>query len=379
MYIIKAGGIFELSGGKETEFVSPFAQEYLDQENANWERNSWKQREPNDQAMVPRAMLWGGSGRQAKPLPPKATACFQRNDRLYYVLAMASSNGLFYFDRQTGQEMRLFHRAEFQPRGLFVCEDYSILSTVNNPDQTVHLLPLDANGRPGDALTSGDCIDENPYRAGDSIYYQSTGIARGEGGQVLAMSPIAINCLNSVTGDIDTVLSSESHDYLLPQVAPDGTLYCIQTPHTPAGKVSPMTILLDVVLFPYRLCVAIFGFLNMFTTFFAKMPLKTSGGPPTPEVDLSHRMLHHRMINIDAVQRRERKRVAVGNDWKLIRVRNGETTVVASHVLWYSLDGAGNPTYTDGFSVYDAGGLKRHECDGLVTAMGIALSEAATV
>src|SRR5690349_8006327 len=98
MFIIRTGTIYEVEGGKETEFVSPFAQEYFDQENHTWEAGAWKRGGDDDKAMVPRGMLWGAHGAAAAPLPPRATLVFQRGSRLYYILQMSRSNGLFYFD-----------------------------------------------------------------------------------------------------------------------------------------------------------------------------------------------------------------------------------------------------------------------------------------
>ena len=90
-----------------------------------------------------------------------------------------------------------------------------------------------------------------------------------------------------------------------------------------------------------------------------------------PEVDLSHRMLHHRMVNIEEVQRRERKRVAVSRNWKLIKVEDGQTTVLAPNVLWFALDESGKAAYTDGYAIYDSSGARVHEADGLITGLGI--------
>jgi hypothetical protein len=49
---------------------------------------------------------------------------------------------------------------------------------------------------------------------------------------------------------------------------------------------------------------------------------------------------------------------------------------VASNVLWYELDAQGNPTYTDGFTVYDSRGKKRLVSDELVSSLTLAPSSA---
>lgn len=373
MYIIRAGSIYEVSDGKEKEFLSPFAQEYFDQENQSWETGAWKRGDANDTAIVPRSMLWGAHGGQGKPSPPKAKFLCLRDTRLYYVLEMSRSNGLFYYDLAADREIRLFHRSEFQPRGFFVCDDYSILTTTSNPDQSVHLALLDPNGKSKGELTSGDCIDEHPFRAGDTIYYQSSGIARAEGGHIAAFSPISINKLDLTSGEIVTVHSSPDHDYLLPMVGPDGSLYCIRAPHVRPGQYTFQSLIMDVLLFPWRMCVAIFGFLNVFSVFFGKKPLKTSGGPDTPPIDISKRMLHNRLVDIEAVQKKEGRKVAVSRDWKLVRFDGEKETVLGTNVVWFNIDGNGELAFTNGYAVYGANGEKQFDCEGLVTALAVPL------
>lgn len=368
MHLIKGGTIFELSNGKEKEFISPFAQEKLEQDLKSHANNAWKYKEPDDASpgMVPRGMLWGGRGAGTKPQRPKATHVVRRGDRLYYVLEMTRSNGLFYYDLTRDEEIRLFHKEEFQPRGLFVAPDHTILTTTTTEEHTTHLVELDAQGRLSRQLTSGDCIDEQPFQQGRQVYYQSSGVARDAGGTFAAVGPSAINRLDLDSGEITTLLSSTEHDYLLPRVAPDGTLYCIQTPHHQAGQYPLKHLLLDVILFPWRMCVAVFAFLNAFSLFFAKKPLRTSGGPVTPDIDLSRRILHNRMVNLQQTMRRERKKVAVPSTWKLLRLSAGNTTVIASNVLWFEVDDVGGLVFTDGYGIYDAQGAQQQRFDDLI-------------
>jgi hypothetical protein len=189
---------------------------------------------------------------------------------------------------------------------------------------------------------------------------------------IAAMSPSEINCLDPDTGEIETILAAPDKDYLLPMMTADGTLYCIQAPYQRVGSYSFGTLLLDIILFPWRMCVAIFGFLNAFSMFFAKKSLKTTGGPALPPVDISRRMLHNRLLDIEAIQKKERKRVAAPHDWKLIQVSGGRQSVVASNVLWYTLDEASKPIYTDGFAIHADGGRTLHGSDGLITALSLA-------
>lgn len=369
MHIIRNGTIFHLTEGKETEYVSAFAQEKLELEQKTYANNAWKHAESSEQGMVPRGMLWGGGGGGTKPQRPKVTCVVRRGERLYYVLQMSRSCGLFFYDLTRDEENRLFHKEEFAPRGLFVAEDHSIITTATTDDGAVHLVVLDADGRLERTLTSGDCIDEQPFRKDQQVYYQSSGIARDPTGAIAAVAPSAINRLDLGTGEITTVLSSQTMDYLLPRVAPDGTLYCIETPHRKGGEYPFGERVLDIVLFPWRMAVATFAFLNAFSLFFAKKPLRTSGGPPRPDLDMSQRILHHRLVNLQQTMRQEGKKVAVPKSWRLVRHAGGTTTTIATNVLWFELDESGAPVFTDGYALYDATGKQQRQFDELVSGL----------
>lgn len=372
MYVIKAGVLYEIVEGAQKEFRSPFAEEYYEEERRTWNNESWKYKQGEDdpqQDLIPRTMIWGGRGKVKPPARVTFSAVVTAHDRLYYVLQMSTSCGLFYYDLETRVETRLFHRTEFQPHGLFIGDDNTILTTVTNGDGSVHLAEYDAAGKRERVITSGDCRDENPVRRGSNVYYQSSGLARNAQGAIVAAGNTTINCLNVETGDIETVLSAEKYDYLLPRLAGDDVLYCIQAPHQ-TGTVYPFqNLLLDIVLFPWRLCVAVFGFLNVFSMLFAKKPLTTAGGPNAKPVDMSSRVLHNRIVNVQKSTNKESKCTAVSKEWKLVRFEGGKVTEIASNVLWFDLDGSDQPVYTDGFSLYDSHGKQQYEADEMVSCI----------
>src|SRR5690242_8304080 len=107
MYVIKSGDIFSIAAGVEKEFVSPFADELFRQDVQSWGHDSWKFKEDEgepEKGLVPRSMLWGGAGKINKPARVKASYVYGVPGRLYYVLEMSKSSGLFYFDFSRDQE-----------------------------------------------------------------------------------------------------------------------------------------------------------------------------------------------------------------------------------------------------------------------------------
>lgn len=372
MYVIKGGSLFNVSGGAEDEFLSPFAEEFFEEESTSWGHEAWKYKQDDgasERGIVPHSMMWGGRGKGQAPTRVKFHSVFETPGRLYYVLQMKTSCGLFYFDYEQKQETRLFHRTDFQPCGLFINDDYSILTTMTGGDGATHLVRYDGNGKREQVLTTGDCRDENPYAHATYIYYQSSGLARNEQGQIMAAGACAICRYDPKTGDIEPVLESQKFDYLLPRVADDGALFCIRTPYKVAPGYPIRNRLLDIVLFPWRICVAIFAFLNVFSMFFAKKPLTTAGGPSPKQLDISRRIMHNRLVNLQETWKQEGKKVAVNKDWKLIRFSGGQTTEIASNVLWFDLDEQGKPVYTDGYSLYDSSGKSKFAADDLLSCV----------
>ena len=74
---------------------------------------------------------------------------------------------------------------------------------------------------------------------------------------------------------------------------------------------------------PIRLLKAVFGYLNFFTMVYGKEPLRSAGGPRTPELDqdLGKVWLHGRMIELSKVKNDPQYggNLVPGN-WELIRV-----------------------------------------------------------
>lgn len=374
MYLIKSDSLYKINGSSLKPYESPFAEEFFSEESKSWEYDSWKykQEESDPQgSLVPRSMLWGGKGNVAPPSRIRFKTVFSTPERLYYVLEMSKSCGLFYYDLTAEQETRLFHRSEFNPHGLFICDDRSILTTTENNDGTVHLVRFDPDGKREQVITSGDCRDENPFQHGSAIYYQSSGIARTAEGIIATMGSATINRLDVESGDIEILLESSKFDYLLPRVAPDGTMYCIQTPYQAGSVYSLKQRLLDIVLFPWGLCVALFAFLNAFSILFAKKPLTSADGPDIKPRDISRRILHNRMINAQETWRKEGKKVAVSKDWKLMKLADGNLTELASNVLWFDIDDNGDLVYTDGYSVFDSSGRKHLATDELISCLAV--------
>jgi hypothetical protein len=139
-----------------------------------------------------------------------------------------------------------------------------------------------------------------------------------------------------------------------------GNLYCIRRPYQGPGArhASAKTILLDIVLFPYRLLRAVFHFLNTFSMFFSGRPLTRAGGPsrlPGPEV--RQLMVWGRWVEVEQTARQARPNESppalVPDSWELVRSGpDGSERVLARGVVAYDLAADGAVLYTNGRAVF---------------------------
>ena len=369
MIIISGGKLFIRDGTTVTEHLSPFASEKVADEEKQQKSDQWKNSEPEEAGspLFSRQALWGTKAGGSRPVPPRFRFARQVGNRLYYVLELSRTNGLLYYDRASHKEIRLFHKEDFQPHGFFVDDQMRIFTTRTNADHSTHIIRLDGEGKSSTILTGGDCIDENPFVCDGKLYYQTAGIGRNEHGQACLWSPLAIQRIDLASGETRAVAEDPRFDFLLPKADRAGNVYFIRRPYRQVSDYPWSTFLWDILAFPYRLCMGILGFLDTFTRFFGKTPLKTAGGPSGNEHEAANRVILGQWMNVVEATRKAGRPVAVPGDWQLIkRSPTGTEQVVADHVVGYDLDEAGKVIYTTGFEIMTGTGEKIHESTELV-------------
>jgi hypothetical protein len=309
-------------------------------------------------------MLWAAGNNRGDLRRVRITAVAQgaRPGELVYALDTDQVGGLFVYDPTDKSERRLFHRNEFRARDL--CRRPSgetIALSMPHEDGSANIATMELSGRGVREVTEGDSLDEAPSWApgeGRQVVFQSAGIGRNTMGARVALSSYAIQRIDLDSEKFETLLEDEQTDYLLPRMGEDGSLYFIRRPYKPEGHVdvSPWKVALDIVLFPYRLLLAIVHFLNFFSMMFAKKPLMTSGGPPKEGPDRRHLLLWGKWIDTEKALRESAKAGAAGSlvpaSWELVRRdAGGEEQVLARGVLSFDLCSDGGVVYTNGTSI----------------------------
>lgn len=215
-------------------------------------------------------------------------------------------------------------------------------------------------------LTEGETLDSHPVwsRFEDGvIYYSSAGLElRSDSGadhdgndspmnrMMTAQRHIARNVgptslcrFDTARGEIIELLSNEKLDYVKPQTDSYGNLYFIKRPYRPieSHNVSVLGCFLDLILFPFRLCRALLGFLNIFSMVYSGKTIRKSGGTATKNQDKKNIVLDGNIINAKKELKKNRKKGdsnpgVVPREYELCRISpNGETTVLKKGVIAY--------------------------------------------
>jgi hypothetical protein len=319
------------------------------------ERNAWKE----GTAFGIRAMGGLREGTARELALQASSVQFAPGGKLIYFLRDQSMGGLFEQDLETGSERRLLHRQNLLLEDLRLSDDGKLLlcsqQTGSGPANIVSLSPEGDGFR---ALTSGDTVDTAPcWVAGKpgQLVFQSAGLARGPEGHVVAMGPASIQLLDTNTNALSPVLDDPGFDFLQPRVTAEGALLFIRRPYEshPHG---PLGLLLDVLLFPFRLLRTLFHFLNFQSLMYSRKPLTSATGPQF-EADLKEILVKGRRVDAEAAMRSGTRVQGVPSlvpaSWKLVwRDEQGEERILASHVASFDLTADGGVLYSNGFGVF---------------------------
>ncbi|MDO5624978.1 MAG: hypothetical protein Q4G71_09840 [Pseudomonadota bacterium] len=353
-------------GAAPLDIESRFARELIERDAASRRTTGWKhaEREDGGGGMLSGAQLWGRRSAAPDALPPPRFlhACAGGEPGvIYYLLAVARSVGLFRYHVDEQREVRLFHRSNAPLLGMtFDADARRLILATAHMDGTAHLDVYDEDGNHKGSVTGGDCIDTAPSRIWglpNAVVYQSTGVARHpQGGHVVALGHSVVNRLNFATGHIDTVLEDPAHDYVAPRAGRDGALYAIRRPVEKPAHEQAGTALKDTVMMPLRLGKAVFGYLNFFSQVYGKEPLRSAGGPRTPELDqdLGQIWLHGRLIELRRVRSApDHDGGLVPGSWQLVVIPPGERQprVLATHVASFDLGAGDTPVITNGYDI----------------------------
>lgn len=305
-----------------------------------------------------------GMGEGSEQLKIQTTSAqFLSPGTILYFLRDESFGGLFEQQLADGNERRLLHKQNLSLEELRLSpEGDRLLCSQRASNGIANIAILKIDGSAFREVTGGDTADSAPsWFPGepDQVVFQSSGIARGQHGFVLAYGPASIQMVDTAKGSLRTVLQNPKLDFLAPRVGVDGNLYFIRRPYE-GSYYPPQSALMDVLMFPYRLLRAIFHYLNFFSLMYTRKPLTSADGPDA-KADMKEILLKGKRLDAEAALRKgalvNGVRSLVPANWQLVRRdRQGVETVLANHVVAFDMDKDGTIVFSNGNGIFELDG-----------------------
>jgi hypothetical protein len=344
---------YQPDGGALRQLHSPYIQETEDRLARSNERNSWKKNTSFEVGAYGQMKQFGGAANGIT----HTSAQFDRQQSILYFLRDDTIGGLFALNLDTGVETRIVHRQHLDLSDLHLNRQTGkLVCTSSSRDSVTNIATLDVEGNNLRELTGGDTADSAPaWCDDDTIVYQSAGLARDSGGRIVALGHSTIQKLDVRSGQLETVVDDANTDFLHPRVGSTGELLFIRRPYEVPQHGSG-NVLLDTVLFPFRLLRAVFHYLNFFSMMYSRKPLTGASGP-SAQADVKAIILKGKRIDAEKALRSEKMVAGVPSlvpaSWQLVqRSRRGDERVLASNVASYDLTPAGQILYSNGRGVF---------------------------
>lgn len=374
-YYIANGKLYFWDGGKMEEITSGVLTSYIDRVRDSAQRNEWKHsgegakfREAFDPGADAESRIAAVSSRIfcAAPL----------GESLIYSLAIDRTTGIYKRTPGTRTEGIVISSGDYAYQDFDIRGERVVVSAAFAGES--HIGVMEMHSPDCRIYTEGHCWDSCPVWSAheqDVIYYASAGLAeRTEEASPRPMDmsqmvtqmftasapvsrgPSAIMKLNIHAGTLDEFLSDERYDFVRPQSMPDGSLYYIRRPYAVEKGESPLGCLGDLLMLPFRLVGALFGFLNVFTAKYSGKTLSKSAG--TKARDEEKMFIDGNLINAEAELRANRSRGEqnpgiIPHSWELrCRRPDGEDVLIRRGAAAYRVDEeSGDILFSNGSAV----------------------------
>lgn len=353
---ISGGKLFYQVPGQELrELHSPYVQTVMDRMERSRQIHGWKEGTGFAMSFTGREQRGASQALQIQA----TSAQFTGGGSVLYFLKDESFGGLFEYELASGTEKRLVHKQNLSLEDLRLSPDGArLLCSAHAKNGTANIAVMNADGRDYRELSGGDTVDTAPAWVPEQphlVMYQSCGLARNPQGFVVATGPASIQMADTRKGTLTPVLEDAKLDFLQPRLGPDGSLYYIRRPYE--GQRYPVqNMVLDTLLFPYRLLRALFHYLNFFSLMYTRKPLTTASGPAL-QADIKDILLKGKRFDAEQAIRSGSKLDGVPSlvpaSWQLVRrTQKAEEQVLASHVASFDIAPDGAILFSNGYGVF---------------------------
>src|SRR6266540_984398 len=335
---------------------SRFGQGIRDRTLKAQQRHGWKTAGEGEKFLAG-LMLWGRSNSDPAAVRVSITSLCRGAERgqLLYSLETDDMCSVLQLDQLGAEERRLWNKNATRLDHLDVSERGDVACSIRHPVGTANLAVRPAGETGFGEVTEGDSVDTAPRwipGEGRRLVFQSAGVGRDRHGHFAGLGPFTIQRLDVDTGEMTPLQEEPRHDLLGPQMAADGTLYFIRRPYLTGREVHPLRMLKDILLFPFRLLVAVFHFLQFFSMRYTGKKLTSADGARSREADLKQMMIWGNTVNAQRAKAGEEP-PDLAPKWELVRRQpDGAEQVLAGSVVSYDLGPDGTVYYSNGNAIF---------------------------
>ena len=323
------------------------------------QRHAWKAQGEGEKFLAG-AILWGRAFSDPAAVRVSITS-FCRGaspGQAMYSLETDDMCAILGLDNLGEEERRLWHKNDKRLDSLAVSPEGALACSVRHKFGTANIaVRLDEESGFSE-VTEGDSLDTSPrWVPGETrrLVFQSAGVGRNSQGHFAGLGPYSIQMLDIDGGELTTLAEDGGHDLLTPQMTADGTLYYIRRPYV-TGRVHPLRLAKDILLFPFRLLYALFHYLQFFSMRYTGKKLTSADGARGREMDLKQMMIWGNVVAARNARADDEAADLVPNTWQLIRKPPaGAEEVIAKSVLAFDLAPDGSVVYSNGSAIHVVG------------------------
>lgn len=345
-------------GGPPRTVESRFGESIRERAVRAQQRHGWKT-QSSARKFLAGAMLWGRAPEDPAAIRVAITSLCRgpATGQMLYSLETDDLCAVLATEHLGAEERRLWNKNDKRISHLTVSPAGAVAGSVRHEFGTANLaVRLDEESGFSE-VTEGDSVDTAPRwvpGAERRVVFQSAGVGRNRDGQFAGLAPFGIQQLDLDSGEMTPLAEDAKHDLLTPQMTGDGRLYFIRRPHATGREVHPLRFLMDLVLFPFRLCYAIFQYLQFFSMRYTGKKLTSADGTQSREMDLKRMMIWGNMVSAEhAAKRSGEAPDLVPKTWQLVCKRpDGREEIVAKGVLAYDLAPGGSIVYSNGSAIF---------------------------
>lgn len=362
------GELFLLDGApgqaQPRKVESKFADQYRARVRSMQRKQAWKDEGAGARFMRGGGSALWGSDAELEAIPVAVTGVARGKDgKVLYTISTGVVGGLLELDPASGDERRLYHSADRRIEQIATSDHHDVIAcTMRGKGGTSVIGVMAADGSELFAITDGDVIDLAPQwlpseatRDGKhQLVYHSAGIGRDAAGQFVAVGPAAVALIDAEAGAMQVLFEDPTRDFLLPRMDAQRTVYCVRHAYADTSDPGLGRIVLDALLFPFRLMMAVVGFLSFFTLRYTGRPLFTSGDARRRSADIRQMMMTGNLAaaQADADKDAATRAARAVRDWELVAIgEDRKERTVARGVRAYDLVPGGGVVVTDGHRI----------------------------